>query len=612
MMNTLWSISKHIKTRKYNKMFTATNLAKFIKNDPIPEILAQNGIKRSNGGLFTSWIASRGKEFENKLTSILTNKYSHITICSDGYESSKLPMTSKAISEGIDIIVQAPLHYKKYDIIGIADMLVRSDRFNTIFGHKYLSSKDVSKNKYVVVDIKYRTLNLASNGIDLLGGTQQKNIKFQLFIYNQALGEIIPNNTDVSFILGRKSVYTSKGVKHILNENAFRSMGQITWCNNNMITDLEAAIESSKKGKDIVVTTDNYLFHNYSSSNIYPNMKNNSYGYDSTKSNIAKRTGELTQLWNVGIKHREIALKSGVESWFNASCTAELMGFSGIKARIINQLIKINRDSSDEGFLPKNLQHPSAGTECILRGDKYYCIDFETINDLNDNLDVLPKYESNNMIYLIGLIYEEDGKVIKKQWLADELTMRGEAGIIDGLFEFIGNEVKNNEGLVHLGYWARCAEPRMLEDAICRHSEQDPRVIRKWNLSTYERLSWLDINEIFRNEPIVFSGQFGFGLKEISQLMKKFGYIKTSTGEDEVGNGMDAMVLAMMYYDNKIANDITNILKYNMDDCESVFEIIQWIKSTYGSSVNKRDYSDDKEEVVVTPKRKRLYQIDDE
>jgi hypothetical protein len=565
---------------------SATSIVNYVKNDPLPEVLLQNKIKSvSRVGLFGKWIAEKGKEFERRLTKLITTGKSSLYICNEGFDEKRVDMTIKAIQEGIDIIVQAPVICRKYKLVGVVDLLVRSDKFNDIFNMTYLTKEEQAKDTYVVVDIKYRTLNLTSDGTYLINSSDQKAIKMQLYIYYTALCDMNVKLVNSCFIMGRKSSYKQRGVKHDCN-NAFGSMGRIEWNREDLKQELENAIRMASDVTDIALDQNNYKFYDYASRGIYPNMKNNSYNYESAKKDIAMRMGELTQLWNVGIKQRDLALKAGITSWFNKKCTAEIMGFSGHKARILNKIIEINRDKPNDGFTPKSLDNSNFLTQAVLSDGNIFCVDFETINDLYDDMESLPTCVSRNMIYMIGLMCEEKGVFLKKQWVADELTLNSEKIILNSFFEFIVDRLQKKN--IYLTHWSACAEPRMLDDAIYRHAKQDPSVVRKWNLSTYGGLAWLDMSEVFRQEPIVFYGQFGFGLKEVSQRMKKLGYINVSTGEEEVGNGMDAMVMAIRYYENKETNSLDKICKYNMDDVESLFEIVTWFRKTYSVSRKRK------------------------
>jgi len=96
----------------------------------------------------------------------------------------------------------------------VADILIRSDWINKFLDVNALSEKEMfvsapelknpmknsrrfrkSRNKnvryhYVVIDIKYKTLPLRSDGVHLRNDANLKAYKSQLWIYTQALGKI--------------------------------------------------------------------------------------------------------------------------------------------------------------------------------------------------------------------------------------------------------------------------------------------------------------------------------------------------------------------------------------------------------------------------------------
>ena len=80
-----------------------------------------------------------------------------------------------------------------------------------------------------------------------------------------------------------------------------------------------------------------------------PNMCNShDYPWTDVKLSIALETKELTMLWMVGPKNREIAFKNGVYKWTDPKCTPKALGINGAHtARILQRILDVNREKGE-------------------------------------------------------------------------------------------------------------------------------------------------------------------------------------------------------------------------------------------------------------------------
>ena len=87
---------------------------------------------------------------------------------------------------------------------------------------------------------------------------------------------------------------------------------------------------------------------------------------------------------------------------------------------------------------------------------------------------------------------------------------------------------------------------------------------------------------IFRKEPIVIKGCFGFGLKEIAKNMIKHKLIDIKM-ESDCTNGMTAMVRAWKCYreytDPVNAPIMLDIIKYNEFDVKILSKILEYLRN---------------------------------
>ena len=94
-------------------------------------------------------------------------------------------------------------------------------------------------------------------------------------------------------------------------------------------------------------------------------------------------------------------------------------------------------------------------------------------------------------------------------------------------------------------------------------------------------LNFVDILDIFQDEPIIIKDTFSFGLKEISKSLYNLGMIETIWKESKICNGKDALFYAWNYYHSNIKDEniMEQIIEYNYVDCKVMEEIMKFIRS---------------------------------
>ena len=96
--------------------------------------------------------------------------------------------------------------------------------------------------------------------------------------------------------------------------------------------------------------------------------------------------------------------------------------------------------------------------------------------------------------------------------------------------------------------------------------------------------NWYDVVEIFRSEPIVIKGCFGFGLKNIAGQMRKYDMI-TERMVSECNSGTAAMVKAIRAYENSdnvyTSDHMKDIESYNRFDCAVLYDILKYLRENH-------------------------------
>ena len=563
------------KKKKFNWV-SATKTHNFMINDTLSDWLklysknkAINTLNEvhTNEPSFNSFLSNKGIEFEKVFIRYIKDKYPNCCIkVADYYSIKDANRTFNYMNQGIPILYSAPVYNALNHTHGNIDLLIRSDYINKLF--KDTLTKEEEKIKapnlkgnyhYRVIDIKYSTLKLASDGEHVLNCNRNPAYKSQLCIYNDAISLYQGFNPNVAYLCGRRWSYTSKGINYS-GEDALDRLGKVSFNGyDKLIPDkTQEAIEWYRE-----VSTEGANWNTYppSNDNMYPNMCVDSGKWNNMKNKIAINIGDISMIWNCGNKQKEKAFKQGIKSWKNKRCNSKVLGFKqGSKqSKIVDAIIKINRNKSNN-MLPKKIENAGRWSKEV-KNEVY--VDFETFSDLCDNFDSFPTQKSFNVIYMIGVGYKGEDNLWKyKSFICEKPTRDYELQIMKEFSDFY-----TQLGKPPAYYWH--AE-KSIWNKSCKNSELSCDI------------DWIDMCNIFRDEPITVKGCFGFGLKQIANKMKEYGMINTIL-ESECTNGMMAMIKAWKCYNNipnpKDSPIMKDIEKYNEYDCKALFDIMKYIRT---------------------------------
>ncbi|AYV85086.1 MAG: hypothetical protein Satyrvirus3_17 [Satyrvirus sp.] len=562
---------------------------------------------------FTHFIMNKGKQFEENVIKLVKQKVKpdeFVTICSDMYDYDKkiLEYESNTIAEilkGTPIIYQGvlmnrdgPLEYS----YGMPDLLVRSDYLPKIVdlnplddGMQHFKAPKLNGNyHYVVVDIKFTTLDLCADGKRIRNSGSSPAYKCQIYVYNHAVGKIQGFEPDVSFILGRKYKYESKNICYS-NNSCFARFGHIDYKNwdNDYIAETISAIgwikklrTEGEKWKLLPVPSVPELYPNMSS--IYESK------WETLKTEYAKQIGELTLLWNCGVKNREICHKNGIYSYFDPKCSPEVLGIKGQKQiPVLDEIIKINRKKNFSSDMDKIFMkiNKNINNGWMDNFQLRIAVDFEMINSIFDNFKDLPYAQDQNYLFMVGISYQIFGqKTEYKMFLASELSKDAEFQMVYQFYKFLreltDKHIGKGAAIPPLYHWGHIE--RSFFSGLCDRLQKNigPNIKDDIELMKTE-LNWFDLLESFRGNPIVINGCFGFGLKEIASRLSELGFIKSTwSTQSQCHDGNAAMIIAQKAYQISKQDNVPviqiplmkEIIEYNRIDCTVIHEIIDFMK----------------------------------
>lgn len=502
-----------------------------------------------------------------------------------------------------NIILGSVLINNKNNTWGKPDLIVRGDWIN-----KYIMDNliMIDHKKWYIIDIKSSTINLINKGEDISSKLLYSVYKSQIFVYTQALNELLKeqgknNMVSFGFILGKKYKYVEN--KYITVKNSFDCLGVIdfkklvmndmNWentinCAVNWINDLRENWKS-------------FELNPINKNELYPNMKNS---YDKNlhliKKHIALVNKEITLLWNCGISNRKLAWDKGIKKYDDPKLSSHILGFhNSNKEKIINPMLKILH--TDKKFI---LDKNNNLMDWQNKSKWEFFVDFETYNNdsiYDESTDFDNLTTSNQVIYMIGLSWVDNNKLIHKSFLLkysnsnllennfktnkqfdnvkfeDCIICNNELDLINKFNIFLLKfkpdkmSIANFKKNIRLMHWS-CAEPSIFNKKIIEY---------RLDVNTFN-LNWFDLLKIFKYDkfPIIIKECFSFGLKEIIKKLNFYGEINLSWSD--LDDGLLSSFIARDIYNNVEINSCDNmyhIIEYNYIDCKALYKIIEWMRT---------------------------------
>ena len=566
---------------------SATKTKNFLLDDPLLDWLNMFGENKGftrnvNDNKFSNFLKQKGIEFEEKIFNHIRKKYYCKTLPSDYKFYNNYLKTLEYMDYGVPIIFQGVVFDIDNRIFGIPDIIIRSDYINKILNYPCIDKiEDMNEGckysnrwHYLIIDIKYSNIVFRKDNKTINNVGMFSYYKSQVIIYNKCLGrmqDFLPKN---SYILGRKWRRNNKK-----GNNSFDYLGKV---------------DIFDKDKDILDKTEKALVwlrdlqkngHQWDILNpirkeLYPNMNNTNYDgeWRDVKRMLNLKNNDITSLWNCGVKERNNCLKRKISSWDDNECNSSTLQINGKRAKIIDNILDINR-KSNLIFTPRKIKSKE-NLDRIERNKIEFFVDFETVNDLNDNFKKLPYSNFNTCIFMIGCIAnyfdvkENKYKNEFKCFIVEDFSKKEEKKIIELWLNYMEEmAVKYSTLNPKIYHWSQ-AEPNFYKSAVIRNKK----------IFDWKQLNFVDILQVFKTEPICIKGVLGFGLKEISKALYNHNIIKTTWDMDMDGRiamleAEEAMTESKK--NNKLFSDIEIvkvIKKYNYIDCQVLFEILGFLR----------------------------------
>ncbi len=540
---------------------------------------------------FQRFLARQGQRFEEKVLEDLEQRVGLTRIDIDRDDARSLAAaheTVAAIERGERVIAQGLLRDPQARTYGRIDLLIRSDVLAELCGDALGGNDDPSVPApalhgaawhYRVIDIKFSTLELLQDGS--LSTSSELATCAQVWTYNQMLARVQGYVAPFAYVLGRawKKGNSARG------DTCWEKLARVP---------VETYVRSREAALADVVADGRYwvrrvrregaawtVLPSPTIAELWPNMKNDrDHPWHVAKREIAEELRELTLLWRVSAAMRDRARERGVTRWDDERISADLLGISGeTHPAMFDAMLAANRETGAP-VRPAHIEADEGRWRDRAPVELY--VDFETVNDLNDDFAGFPRKGGQSLIFQIGCGAYAGGVWTFAQFTARSLTPEAEGDMIDAWLAHV-ERLAREAGLggaadARLFHWS-AAETVFMEGAYSSARARHPD--RGW-----PQLGWYDLLErIVHPTPVVVRGARSFGLKAVARAMKSHGLIETEWGEG-LADGTGAMagawaaaeIAARDGGDMGAIELMREVSRYNEIDCRVMAEVLEHLR----------------------------------
>jgi putative phage-type endonuclease len=550
------------------------DIKNYIIKDPLIDWLNLYGVK--NGFIkdksiqkefdFNLFLINKNIEFKEAIYINLKKRFGDdvikiANIC-ESFSIHKANDTINIIKQQkIPIIFNGILHNYNNLTYSMPCIIIRSDYINKIIKTN-INHDNNEPIHYKIIEINFSTISLKSNDKFIKNINNISVIKSNIIMSNDSLNNIQTFKSKYGYILGNKYKFKD----HIEN-NCFHTLGivDIFDTDKSLIKSVQNAIDWIK---DLKLNGDKWNILKPNRHELYPNMCcPNNYPWNDIKYKIAIQNNEISLIWNISVKDRNIALQQNISKFTDVN--SNILNINGKNSILIDKIININKQTE--------LKYDKLNNFYKLKQYKLELyVDFETVSNLNDNFYHIINNTTNlrnissDFLYLIGIGYFYNNKWIYKKFIVDSLNNFNELKIVNEFIKYIFSllnrfKAHNNYTIFHYS----SAEVSIFN-----------KIKNKYNI--YSSFNWFDLLQYFKNNEIVIKGCYNFSLKNICNILYNLKIINTKWEENYI-NATNAMLLiwsANIKY-NSICKSphINKIIKYNEIDCKVLYEIVLFLKT---------------------------------
>jgi len=580
IFKSVWTNTSEEQITQKKMNFSATKFRNYFMNDTLLDFLNVYGEKigfqkdDKSECSYQEHIMQRGQEFEKYVMDFLTPKFKQMTFVNIGMKHKKFNQigvseTISHIKSGTDVIYQGFLDNQELCIHGIPDLLIRVDKLRELFGfypecdiHDTRREKGEFPHLYVVIDIKYSTVEFCKNGT-ISNNKLMMVYSSQLFVYNKILENLFFERTEIETPFFQPNVFLLSPRIKIADKIILDGKETISRIDLNHHVKKDFAGEVRKAlnwMKEMHENGDSWDILAPIRKELRPNMKNKEdYPWHCVKSVLAKQQKEISD--RPGISY-EASIEISEKRKTIEDHISEIKNPK--KRRLMEVMNEVNSDdSSDDTELEKIRVHPIIAPS---QDKMNFYIDFEYISGSEFSFE--PNYRTH--LYLIGMGYESNGKFKYERFIIDSITDANEKMIIHQWISRMRTISRNRE--FQLIHWSN-AEPSFFNKL-------------KESLQIRGVFNWQDLKNLFEDCPVLLKEHGGNiknqKLKTVAKSMKRMGHIQ-SDWDDDMTNGMEANMVIIRGIQENLPKfmdfpGIEKLIHYNEIDCATLYEIVKYVQ----------------------------------
>jgi len=452
----------------------------------------------------------------------------------------RMQVTLESLKKGCDVILGAQLFSPKLGMYAGYDMLIRSGCLKAASPEGPMA--DEPPGNYLVVQF--------------VNGSPGKNAKAELYAKTEVLNAFFHRPTTVGLVIsgaaGTVGTVGTAGAAGTVGTHGYR-FNWIDFRRTCMDSSYRDLITSGKKWLE-QLHRDGHMWSIDPPSHplLYPNLKirTGNPRMRRIKGELAHKNGELTQLWSLSARHRNLL----------AECELKIDTIDGLNRRLDHPIVKRILGSKHEVIRSIVMSHKRRS---IINGDKV-TMSLTKSECLFRNEMFLDFEFNDKMVYMIGFLVRYDNRHLRfGQLTVDRLTEKEEEHLFEQFKSEVGKLLPNQTRIT------------------CYHWGQVERSIINKKCPELNRvLDFVDLNRLLVQCRVGIPSCFNYGLKGVAKALKRMNLIPTNWNRDVNGHWCNGR-LSEIYDGTSLrqSEGISQISEYNRTDCQALADIVDLFRS---------------------------------
>ena len=537
---------------------SGTGLRQLLQEDPALLWLKyhgkQHGLEEDPAEYsFLSWIGDKGREFEAAwIRNVCPEAVQAMHEDVDVRRVQGLTRTLALMARKVPVITKAALWWAPEKIYGSADLIVLASWLYERFPH-LRPTEETDPDHYVVLDAKFTTgLDKSDKKTDLACNSAQ--IRMYSYMLGHLQGHHMPRT---AYLITRDRPFDPLpvAVNHSLNAPLDPFLAQQR--------DLHTHIKLH--GHQYTPWTHDMVRCNFSNSHDEP--------WSGAKKKIMRELtpgGALEMLPHVGRVQAEALREQGYPS------VGEMLRYMpeqlpleklhGIGDKIAGRIRAVLRANLMNAASPISAAHlpPRRNVELF--------VDYEYFTNINVDFETQwPSLEGREMIFMVGVGWEDRGRWQYRQFVAEAETREAERAMFEkfllfleacGVFVSAGNAV--------LYHWSNA------------EVWQSRAAAERLGLPHLATLPWFDLQKPAHAVPLGLPGCWDYGLKSVAKALGNVSAEHQVEWPSGLADGLSASVMGWRMYEQTEplkSPELEMLSQYLEIDCKAMWAVLSWMRA---------------------------------